>query len=84
MDSKKLEALVTAVELGSFTQAAAQLGYTQSGMTHMMNSLEKELGFAVLVRSRSGVHLTAAGKYLLLATHDRAEAEALGATIVRL
>ena len=26
----------------------------------------------------------AAGKYLLLATHDRAEAEALGATIVRL
>ena len=62
MDSKKLEALVTAVELGSFTQAAAQLGYTQSGMTHMMNSLEKELGFAVLVRSRSGVHLTAAGE----------------------
>lgn len=62
MDSKKLDALVTAVELGSFTQAAAQLGYTQSGMTHMMNSLEKELGFTLLVRSRSGVHLTAAGQ----------------------
>lgn len=62
MDSKKLEALVTAVELGSFTRASEQLGYTQSGLTHMMNSLEKELGFTVLVRSRSGVHLTASGQ----------------------
>lgn len=62
LDSKKLEALVTAVELGSFTRASEQLGYTQSGLTHMMNSLEKEFGFTVLVRSRSGVHLTAAGE----------------------
>ena len=62
MDSKKLEALVTAVELGSFTRASEQLGYTQSGLTHMMNSLEKEMGFTVLVRSRSGVQLTAAGQ----------------------
>lgn len=39
MDTKKLEALLTAVELGSFTRAAEVLGYTQSGLTHMMNSL---------------------------------------------
>ena len=61
MDTKKLEALATAVELGSFTRAAEMLGYTQSGLTHMMNSLEKDFGFPVLVRGRAGVRLTAAG-----------------------
>ena len=62
MDTKKLEALVVSVELGSFTRAAEQLGYTQSGLTHMMNSLEKDVGFTVLVRGRSGVQLTPAGQ----------------------
>lgn len=45
MDTKKLEALAAAVEYGSFTRAAENLGYTQSGLTHMMNSLEKDIGF---------------------------------------
>ena len=62
MDTKKLEALVVSVELGSFTRAAEQLGYTQSGLTHMMNSLEKDIGFTVLIRGRSGVQLTPAGQ----------------------
>lgn len=42
MESKKLEALLMAVDLGSFTKAAEVMGYTQSGLTHMMNSLERE------------------------------------------
>lgn len=62
MDTKKLEALAAAVQYGSFTRAAEVLGYTQSGMTHMMNSLERDIGFSVLVRGRSGVHLTPAGE----------------------
>ena len=37
MESKKLEALMMSVDLGSFTRAAEVLGYTQSGLTHMMN-----------------------------------------------
>lgn len=45
MDTKKLEALATAVQTGSFTRAAEVLGYTQSGLTHMMNSLERILAF---------------------------------------
>ena len=45
MESKKLEALLMAVDLGSFTKAAEVMGYTQSGLTHMMNSLEREVGF---------------------------------------
>ena len=62
MDTKKLEALATAVQTGSFTRAAEVLGYTQSGLTHMMNSLEKDIGFALLVRDRTGIRLTAAGE----------------------
>ena len=54
MDTKKLEALAAAVEHGSFTRAAEALGYTQSGMTHMMNSLERDIGFPVLLRGRRG------------------------------
>lgn len=50
MESKKLEALLMAVDLGSFTKAAEVMGYTQSGLTHMMNSLEREVGFTLLER----------------------------------
>ena len=62
MDTKKLEALAMAVRMGSFTRAAEALGYTQSGLTHMMNSLEKDIGFALLVRDRTGIRLPAAGE----------------------
>ena len=62
MDTKKLEALAAAVQYGRFTRAAEALGYTQSGMTHMMNSLERDIGFPVLLRGRGGVRLTPAGE----------------------
>lgn len=62
MESKKLEALLMAVDLGSFTKASEVLGYTQSGLTHMMNSLEREIGFPLLDRGRYGVRLTAEGE----------------------
>ena len=65
MDTKKIHALLTAVDRGSLTSAAAELGYTQSGLTHMMNALEAELGLNLLVRSKNGVHLSPAGQELL-------------------
>ncbi len=70
MDTKKWEALLTAVELGSFTKAAERLGYTQSGLTHMMHALEKEVGLSLLVRDRYGVRLTPAGERLLPAIRE--------------
>lgn len=76
MESKKFEALLMAVDLGSFTKAAEALGYTQSGLTHMMNSLEKEIGFAVLERGRSGVCLTEAGRRIAPAVRDFLQANA--------
>lgn len=65
MDIKKIAALLTAVDRGSLTAAASELGYTQSGLTHMMNSLEVELGLNLLVRSKNGVRLSPAGQELL-------------------
>ena len=65
MDIKKYEALLLSVEMGSFSKAADKLGITQSGLTHMMNSLEKEIGFPVLTRNFNGVQLTPKGEKLL-------------------
>ncbi|MBP3622591.1 MAG: LysR family transcriptional regulator, partial [Oscillospiraceae bacterium] len=62
MDAKKVQALLAAVDLGSLTSAASELGYTQSGLTHMMNSLETELGLTLLLRGKSGVRLSPAGQ----------------------
>lgn len=65
MDTKKVRALLTAVSSGSLSSAAESLGYTQSGLTHMMNSLEDELNLTLLVRNRAGVRLSPAGQELL-------------------
>ncbi len=65
METKKVKALLAAVECGSLTAAAEQLGYTQSGMTHMMNALEEELGISLLIRSKTGIRLSPAGQLLL-------------------
>ncbi len=74
METKKWEAMLTAVELGSFTRAARRLGLTQSGLTHMMNAMEKETGFPLLLRDRSGVRLTAAGERLVPAIQELLQA----------
>lgn len=74
MDTKKVQALLAAIDLGSLTAAASELGYTQSGLTHMMNSLETELGLNLLLRSKSGVRLSPAGQELLPELRSLADA----------
>lgn len=76
MDSKKLEVLVTAVDLGSFTKASEVVGYTQSGLTHMMDTLEREIGFPLLLRGRGGVKLTEQGQALMPAIREFLRANA--------
>ena len=57
-------ALEKIIALGSFTKAAEALGYTQSSVSQMIASLEKELGMKLLARSRHGVRLTLEGEAL--------------------
>ena len=65
MDSKKLEILMTAIDLGSFSKASEVVGYTQSGLTHLVDSLEREIGLRLVRRDRSGVSLTREGEALM-------------------
>lgn len=65
MNVTKYKALLFAVDMGSFSAAASKLGYTQSGLTHMMNALEEEIGFPVLQRGYYGVKLTPAGERII-------------------
>ena len=79
MESKKLEALLMAVDLGSFTKAAEVMGYT-----HMMNSLEREVGFTLLERGRGGVRLTKDGERVAPAIREFLQANArLDSTIAQ-
>ncbi|ROR23931.1 DNA-binding transcriptional LysR family regulator [Mobilisporobacter senegalensis] len=70
MDIKKLEILLKVLEIGSFSQACENLGYTQSGLTHMMNSLEKEVGFPILKRGHYGIRLTTNGERIMPAVKE--------------
>ena len=61
---QKYMAFVKTVECGSFTKAAEQLSYSQSGISRMINDLEKEWNVTLLERNRAGVQLTSDGKEL--------------------
>lgn len=61
----KYKVFMKVVELRSLTKAAEIMGFTQSGVSHIMNSLEEEFGFQLLTRSRSGVQLTTNGEEVL-------------------
>ena len=70
MNIQKYQAFITVVEQGSLTKAAEELGCTQSAVSHSINSLEEELGFALLKRSRAGVKLTEEGERMAPAVRD--------------
>lgn len=65
MNIQKYMAFVKTVEHGSFTKAAEMLHYSQSGISRMINDLEKEWKIVLLERGKSGVKLTSDGMKLL-------------------
>lgn len=68
MSRENYNELVTFIEvakLKSFTKAAAQLGVTQSALSHTVKGLEKRLGIRLLTRTTRSVSLTEAGERLL-------------------
>lgn len=64
------QALMTVLELGSFTRAGEKLGCTQSAVSHIIDTLERELGFPLIKRSRAGVYLTTEGEKLMPAVRN--------------
>lgn len=65
MDIRKYELFADVAETGNLTRSADRMGYTQSGVSHLLKSLEDEIGFPLFIRSKRGVTLTENGKYLL-------------------
>ncbi|MCL6459735.1 MAG: LysR family transcriptional regulator [Gorillibacterium sp.] len=70
MSINKYEVFSRVVELGSLTKAGEMLGYTQSGISHAITSLETEFGFPLLTRNRSGIKLTANGEQIIKLIRD--------------
>lgn len=61
----KYEPILKVAELGNMTKAANELGYTQSGLSHMIKNLENELHISLFKREPQGVTLTEAGTDLI-------------------
>lgn len=79
MDLKKYAVFVDVAETGNLTETGRRLGYTQSGVSHIIANLEEEIGLPLLKRGRRGVELTACGKRIvdvmrqLLSENERLE-----------
>lgn len=65
MEIKKLEALVETIKTKSINKAADNLGYTQSGLSYIINTVETEFGVQILKRTNRGIQLTEEGALLL-------------------
>lgn len=55
MDITKCKVFVKSVELGSFSKAGLELGYTTSGVSQLINAFEDDMGFPLLIRTNKGV-----------------------------
>lgn len=70
MDIKRLELLADIAETHNLTISANNMGYTQSGVSHVIKKLEQELGISLLKRTNRGVVLTDEAKILLPFIHS--------------
>ncbi|HTX25943.1 MAG TPA: LysR family transcriptional regulator [Streptosporangiaceae bacterium] len=58
---RALECLVTIVDQGSLTKAAAVLHISRPALSHQIAAIERELGTPVIERLPRGIRPTAAG-----------------------
>ncbi len=81
LDSRRLKVLCEVARTGSFSAAAANLGYTQPAVSRQISTLEAEVGMLLVRRVPQGAVLTDPGQVLvaraeaILAQMNDAEAE---------
>src|SRR3954451_1091804 len=66
LDVKRLRILREVAAQGSFSAAADALSYTQSAVSQQIAALEREAGTTLVERGARGVHLTQAGRALVV------------------
>lgn len=85
MDIDKLRMFLEVAETKNITRSGERLGYSQSGISHMLKDMETKLGFSLFTRTKYGVHLTSNAELILpLVRGVIAEAEKLEQTIDRI
>jgi DNA-binding transcriptional LysR family regulator len=65
LDSRQVRAFCVVARTRSFTQAARELHLTQSGVSHSLKALERDVGCRLLDRLGKKVELTQAGEQFL-------------------
>ena len=65
MSIRKYIAYLRTIETGSITQAANELGYTQSAVSKMISDLEADWQCTLLTRNHSGIEISSDGMVLL-------------------
>lgn len=70
MELKHMRTFLYVAELGSFTKAAARLGFSQSTVSFQIKALEEELQVRLFERIRHTVKLTEQGRAVLRYAHQ--------------
>ena len=70
MELRNLITFIYVAELGSFTKAAGQLGYSQSTVSFQIKQLEDELGCLLFERINHTITLTGRGRELVAYAHQ--------------
>lgn len=65
MEKLNTTVFLKVVETGSFKKAADSLGYTQAGISYIINAMEEEFGLVLFHREYGGVRLTSEGRKLV-------------------
>ena len=62
MDMVKYEIFLDIIERGSYSKACEDLGYSLSGISKMMKSMEEEIDIPLITRTNKGISLTPDGE----------------------
>lgn len=65
MDISKYKLFVDIADTKNFTKSSDRIGYTQSGVSHVIKTMERELGFSLFTRTKHGVTLTSDAERIL-------------------
>lgn len=73
MELNRYELFLDVATTKNFTKSGIRMGYTQPGVSHVLKSMEAELGFPLFVRNKHGVDLTPEAERILPLVRDLLE-----------
>ncbi len=65
MEITKYLLFADVAETKNFTRSGDNMGYTQPGVSHILKSMENEIGFPLFIRTRQGIELTPNAEVIL-------------------